>query len=140
MEKKDMKKLILDYLQLHSLDLISQIAVLNEAKFADDPPRLVLCLTREVDDLPEIRFMGELLPLETVVTGEPVVLKHDKEQLPTPEKHTMAKDDGVFHHNIEGSEAISPFTEPDKTDEKTKKAVEEWKKRWPGVKVSKNEE
>jgi hypothetical protein len=138
MEKEDMKKLVLDYLQLHKLDLISQIASLNEVKFEDNPPRIVLCLARETDDLPEIKFMGKLLPVEKVVTGEPVVLKHDKEQLPMPEKSSTAKDDGLFHHNdIEGHEAISPFSEPENTDDKTKKAFEEWKKRWPSVKVDK---
>lgn len=137
MENQDVKKLILDYLQLHTWDLKSQIAELNELKFEDDPPRLVLCMVREVDDLPKIEFMGRSLPVEIKITGEPVVMKQDGEEMPSPEKHPTVKDDGLYHHNIDGSsEALGPFT---KSGIKNEKAMEEWKKRWPGVGIKKEE-
>lgn len=136
MKKKDMKKLILNYLQLHGLDLRAQISSLNEARFEDDPPRLVLCLSKEEENLPEIKFMGQLLPVETMITGEPVILKHDEEQLPIPKKHSTEKDDIVFHHNIAGTEeAISPFSKPKNVNEETEEAIKKWKSRWPSVKV-----
>jgi len=141
MENQDVKKLILDYLQLHAWDLTSKIAELNELKFEEDPPRLVLCMTREVDDLPKIEFMGQPIPVEIRVTGEPVVLTHDKEQLPTPEKHPTVKEDGLYHHNVEGSEeALGPFPKAGNKNERVSKAMEEWKKRWPGVGVKKDDE
>lgn len=138
--EKNIKKIILDYLQLHSLDLNSQIPALNKFMFEDDPPRLVLCLARETKDIPEIEFMGEKIPVEVRITGEPIVMRKNDVGVPKPEKHPVVEDDGLFHHEIGDGEAISPFSKPQKNDDETRSAVEKWKKRWPTSKIYKNEE
>lgn len=135
--KKDLKKIILDFLQNKSYETIKKNTGVFDLKYIDNPDRiLVTCSDKNI--LTELEYKGTNLPLEyNEIDQKAIVIKDNKKTVGVTE---VEKKDEVFHREIGEeaakslsiSEAIGPQS---KTD--NKEAFKSWKKRHTMRKISK---
>lgn len=143
-----LKKTILDYLQENGLLLRQQYGV-ADAKFADDPARLLLVMTfgeLSPDTFKDLTFNGIKIPVEIQqAEDKPIIITGNVaagEGTIEPEDKT--KEDNVFHHefspkaakNLSIQETVGPHVSAEDVQSKEKEeAYEAWKKRNKGVKI-----
>jgi len=144
------RKFVLDYLQKNAWDLHKQLNNVNDIRFEDNPPRVVMVVVpgpNGTGEPPSLVHNGVEIPVElevktpsTVMVGENI---NGKNSIITEDK-VEKDDDEVYYRSVTGKaaetlgikEAIGPHS-VDKNS-KQRKAYAAWVKRHSGVKIQKD--
>jgi hypothetical protein len=117
------------YLGENRDSLFKKVANLVSADYYEDPPRIVLTVTKLLKKLPKETYEGEPVPFEQMIIGG-VIMQNDRAQSPLDLNHKGVMPIVIDPEQIFGAECIGP--ENTKANDPT--ALEAWKARHKNIK------
>ena len=109
--------------------LFKKVANLVSADYYEDPPRIVLTVTKQLKKLPKETYEGEEVPFEQMILGG-VIIQSDRSQSPLDVNHKAVMPTVVDPDQIFGVECIGP----ENIKAKDPEALEAWKARHKNIK------